>query len=58
MFIGILALITIPVWTLLIYELIKPNEKHNNKKIILLTSFGTITTTILTVSLFQDFFIY
>ena len=41
------------IWIAAIYELIKPSKKQNNRKIITLTSFGTLSTLIITISLFQ-----
>ncbi|BDH60454.1 hypothetical protein MTP04_05840 [Lysinibacillus sp. PLM2] len=55
MFIGILALLTIVVWYIQINELIKPEEKKDNRKVIILTAFGCILTIVLTVNLFQNF---
>ncbi|GAA5416149.1 hypothetical protein Pryu01_01181 [Paraliobacillus ryukyuensis] len=39
------------IWIATIYELIKPSKEQNNRKIITLTSFGTLSTLIVTVSL-------
>ncbi|WP_088350678.1 hypothetical protein [Ureibacillus massiliensis] len=55
MFIGILALLTIVVWYIQINELIKPEEKKDNRKVILLTAFGCLLTAFLTIKLFQMF---
>jgi len=52
---GILALITMVIWVLQINELIRPAEKQDNRKTILLTTFGCLFTTILTINLFQNF---
>ncbi|TXL57798.1 hypothetical protein FHP05_14845 [Cerasibacillus terrae] len=43
------------IWIVAINELIKPSKKQNDRKIIILTSFGTLSTLIITVSLFQSF---
>ena len=42
------------IWIAAINELIKPSKKQNDRKIIILTSFGTLSTLIITVSLFQS----
>ena len=42
------------IWIVAINELIKPSKKQNDRKIIILTSFGTLSTLIITVSLFQS----
>lgn len=42
------------IWIAAINELIKPSKEQNNRKIITLTSFGTSSTLIITVSLFQS----
>ncbi|WP_186731342.1 hypothetical protein [Rummeliibacillus suwonensis] len=55
MSIGILALVTMAVWIIQIYEFIKHEEKQDNRKTILLTSFGCLLTTILTIHLIQNF---
>ncbi|PYF06094.1 hypothetical protein [Ureibacillus chungkukjangi] len=52
---GILALITMAVWFIQINEFNKPKEKQNNRKTILLTSFGCLLTLVLTVDLFKNF---
>ena len=55
MSIGNLSLVTMVVWTIQIYELIKSEERRDNRKTIVLTSFGCLLTAILTVHLFQNF---
>ncbi|WP_404427767.1 hypothetical protein LG296_07055 [Ureibacillus chungkukjangi] len=52
---GILALITMAVWFIQINEFNKPKEKQNNRKTIILTSFGCLLTLVLTVDLFKNF---
>ncbi len=42
------------IWIVAINELIKPSKKQDDRKIIILTSFGTLSTLIITVSLFQS----
>ncbi|MFJ7829502.1 hypothetical protein ACIQXU_04720 [Peribacillus sp. NPDC097284] len=55
MSIGILALVTMALWIVQIHEFFKPEEKQNNRKIIVLTSFGCLFTTILTIHQIQNF---
>ncbi|MFJ7637930.1 hypothetical protein ACIQZM_14250 [Peribacillus sp. NPDC097206] len=55
MSIGILALVTMALWIVQIHEFFKPEEKQNNRKIIILTSFGCLFTTILTIHQIQNF---
>ena len=55
MSIGILALVTMTIWIIQINEFNKPEEKQDNRKTIVLTSFGCLLTTVLTVHLFQYF---
>ena len=52
--IGILALVTMALWIVQIHEFMKPEEMQNNRKIIVLTSFGCLFTTILTVHQIQS----
>ncbi|AYV66232.1 MULTISPECIES: hypothetical protein [Niallia] len=52
--IFIIALAAIAVWSIQIYELLKPSKEQNNRKIVLLTSAGSLFTIILTVSFFQN----
>ncbi|QKX52804.1 hypothetical protein HF394_19425 (plasmid) [Planococcus glaciei] len=54
MSIGIIALISIVIWFVAIQEFSKPEKTQSNKKLITLTSAGTLLTLILTVSLFQN----
>lgn len=51
---GIISLITIGVWFVAIQEFLKPEKKQSNRKIITLTSSGSLLTLVLTVSLFQN----
>ncbi|WP_203334778.1 hypothetical protein [Planococcus beigongshangi] len=55
MTIGIIGLLSIIVWYMAVKELSKPEKNQSNRKIITLTSSGTLLTLILTVSLFQNF---
>lgn len=54
MSIGILALVTMGVWIIQVNEFIKPEEIQDNKKIIVLTTFGCLLTAILTVHQIQN----
>ncbi|MFD2627556.1 hypothetical protein [Oceanobacillus kapialis] len=51
---GIISLITIGVWFVAIQEFLKPEKKQSNRKIIILTSSGSLLTLVLTISLFQN----
>lgn len=42
------------IWIAAIYELIKPAEEQNSRKVIILTSFGALSTLIITIVLFQN----
>lgn len=55
MSIIIISIVFAFIWIAAIYELIKPLKEQNNRKIITLTSFGTLSTLIITISLFQNF---
>ncbi|MDR4315359.1 hypothetical protein CHH55_02725 [Niallia circulans] len=50
----IIALVAIAIWSIQIYEFLKPSKEQNNRKIVLLTSAGSLLTIILTVSFFQN----
>lgn len=45
----IIIIVSMFIWIAVINELIKPSKKQNNRKIIALTSFGTLSTLIITV---------
>ncbi|MED3550213.1 hypothetical protein [Cytobacillus praedii] len=51
---SIIAIASAFIWIAAIYEIIKPSKEQNNRKIITLTSFGTLLTLIITISLFQS----
>lgn len=51
---GIISLTAFLIWFLQIQEFLKPEKKQSNRKIITLTTAGTILTIILTVSLFEN----
>ncbi|WP_197232904.1 hypothetical protein [Priestia endophytica] len=55
MFMNIMITASIFIWIAAIYELIKPSKEQNNRKIITLTSFGTLSTLIIIISFFQNF---
>lgn len=50
----IIAIASAFIWIAAIYEIINPSKVQNNRKIITLTSFGTLSTLIITISLFQS----
>lgn len=53
----IISIASAIVWIAAIYELLKPSEKQNNRRIITLTSFGTLSTLVITISLVQSLFL-
>lgn len=55
--IGILALVTMALAIKQSYELIKPEEKQNNRKIIALTFLVTLLTAVLTIDLIKNFIV-
>lgn len=55
MSIGILALLTVGIWFVAIQEFLKPEKTQSNRKIVTLTSAGSLLTLVLTISLFQNF---
>ncbi len=52
---SILALVSILLWGAVTHELSKPSKKQNNRKIITLTSLGSLSTLVITISLIQNF---
>lgn len=50
---GILSLITFVIWFVAIQEFLKPEKNQSNRKIMMLTSAGSLLTLALTISLFQ-----
>ncbi|WP_275210948.1 hypothetical protein [Priestia aryabhattai] len=50
---GILSLITFVIWFVAIQESLKPEKNQSNRKIMMLTSAGSLLTLALTISLFQ-----
>ncbi|MFG6147554.1 hypothetical protein [Halobacillus sp. B23F22_1] len=58
MFLLITAIVSIVLWSAVTHELGKPSEQKNKEhgfKIITLMSAGTLSTIIVTFSLFQNF---
>ncbi len=55
MIVGIIPLVSILIWTIVTYELGKPSEKQNNRRIVTFTALGTLSTLILTGFLFQNY---
>lgn len=51
---SIISLTAFVIWFLAIQEFLKPEKKQSNRKIITLTSAGTLLTLVSTVSLFQN----
>ncbi|RAS74517.1 hypothetical protein A3863_16365 [Priestia endophytica] len=58
MFLSIVATASIAVWSAVSRELVKSseekNKEKNRRKIITLMSAGTLSTIVLTISLFQN----
>ncbi len=52
---SIIIFVSLLIWSAAIHELCKPTDKQNNRKIVVLTFVGTITTVILVIPLFQTF---
>lgn len=55
---SIIAIASAFIWIAAINEIIKPSKEQNNRKIITLTSFGTLSTLIITISLFQSLLLF
>lgn len=51
---SIIALASTLIWIGAIYEINKPSKEQNIRKIITLTSFGSLSTLIITISFFQS----
>lgn len=51
---SIIALVSILLWGAVTHELSKPSKKKNNRKIITLTSLGSLLTLVITISLVQN----
>lgn len=56
MTLGLISIAATFIWMLLINELIKSSKQQNGRKILLLTSSGTVLTVVLTISLIQRVF--
>ncbi|MFP7479407.1 hypothetical protein [Terribacillus saccharophilus] len=56
MTLGLISIAATVIWMLLINELIKSSKQQNGRKILLLTSSGTVLTVVLTISLIQRVF--
>ncbi|MEQ2467751.1 hypothetical protein [Niallia hominis] len=58
MFLLLIAIVSIVIWSTLSRELVKPsevkNKQKNRRKVITLMSAGTLSTIILTIFLFQN----
>lgn len=58
MFLLIVAIVSIVIWSAVSRELVKSSEEKNKekkgRKIITLMSAGTLSTIVLTISLFQN----
>lgn len=52
-FLFIVAMACIGIWIAQSQELVKSSKEQNGRKIVILTSAGSLLTLILTVSLFQ-----
>lgn len=53
-----IALLSIAVWYAALQEFLKSEKKQSSRKIVTLTSTGTLLTVILTISFFQDLTIF
>ena len=54
MTIGIISIISIVLWITVTKELGKSSKERNKQKLITLMSAGSLSTVILTISLFQN----
>lgn len=54
MYMIILTIASIFIWIAVSHELSKSPKKQNNRKIIILTSLGTLSTLVLTISFIQN----
>jgi uncharacterized membrane protein YkvI len=50
----IIILASVLLWGAVIHELSKPSKKHNYRKIVSLVTLGSLSTLIITISLFQN----
>jgi hypothetical protein len=54
MYMSIITLASVLIWGTAINELSKPSKKQSVRKIISLTSLGSLSTLVITISLFQN----
>ncbi|MCP3029373.1 hypothetical protein [Halobacillus sp. A5] len=54
MTIGIISLASVLLWDAVTHELSKPSKKQSSRKIVSLMSLGSISTLVITISLFQS----
>ncbi|AIF42943.1 MULTISPECIES: hypothetical protein [Virgibacillus] len=54
MAVGLIGLASLVIWITVSRELSKPSKKQSKQKIITLMSAGSLSTLIITVSLFRD----
>ncbi|ASB89042.1 hypothetical protein S101395_02535 [Bacillus sonorensis] len=54
MYMSIIILASMLLWGALTHELSKPSKKQNNRKIVSLISLGSLSTLVITISLFQN----
>ncbi|WP_010651700.1 hypothetical protein [Oceanobacillus massiliensis] len=52
--ITIVAIASMVIWIMVSREIVKPSKEKNRKKMITLMSAGSLSTLILTISLFQN----
>ncbi len=55
MYLSIIILASLLLWGAVIHELSKPSKKQSARKIVSLTSLGSLSTLVITISLFQNF---
>jgi len=51
---SIIILASMLIWCETVRELSKRSKKKNNRKIVILTSLGSLSTLVITISLFQN----
>ncbi|MCY8122461.1 hypothetical protein P8860_14180 [Bacillus spizizenii] len=55
MYISIITLASMLLWGAVIQKLSKPSKKQSTRKIVSLTSLGSLSTLVITISLFQNY---
>ncbi|MCY7943838.1 hypothetical protein [Bacillus inaquosorum] len=55
MYLSIIILASMLLWGAVIHELSKASKKQSTRKIVSLTSLGSLSTLVITISLFQNF---